>query len=356
MKIEKWIRVNWLYLILVFTFFLLFGKITLDFSIENFDNNADYIVHKSDKIALELDKADYLSKIDNLNKELNEKTTDINNKESEMSDLQSDLLNLKQDGNEYRTKYEQKTRSYDALNKQLNQTKELLKKEQTLANQNAYLKIPNYECKDCDEIKEFETSFDQCQKLCNENESCDLINFYAPKMKCVLVKGKNYKNMNYSSYDMYLKTNRNNITNFDLNELMKLSPSVVKPTSSLKPTQQVKQLSAAEIERRKKQLENEMIQLKIKISDNIFNTSAKNKYEKEYNQVRTEYEKLLKQSTSSPSVNKGLSQAEIARKKEELLKEIRDLRIKVSENVFNYNAKKKYQDELNKVIDEYEKL
>jgi chromosome segregation ATPase len=285
MKIEKWIRENWIYLVLVFTFFLLFGKITLDFGIENFDNDAKCVVHKSDKIALELDKENYLGKIDNLNKELNEKTTELNDNKSEMSDLQSDLINLKEDGEEYRSKYEQLTRSYDGLNKQLNQTKELLKKEQTLANQNAYLKIPNYECKDCDEIKEFETSFDQCQKLCNENDSCDLINYYAPKMKCVLVKGKDYKNMDYSSYDMYLKTNRNNVGSFDLNELMKLSAPKSATISSLKPSRE-------EIERKKQELKNEMIELRTKIAENIFNSSARVKYEIELNKIKAEYNKL----------------------------------------------------------------
>lgn len=173
------VKKDWLLIVSIFAIFVLFGSISIKFNVEKFKN------------------------------------ADANN----MADLQSKLLDEKKISSDWQNRYDTLDSKYKSLDEKLNDTKKLLQKEQNISNQNAYLEIPNFECKDCDEIKNFETSFEKCKELCDNTDSCDLINYYSPNKICKLVKNMDYNKMKYSSYDMYLKTNKNNMRQFNVNKL-----------------------------------------------------------------------------------------------------------------------------------------
>lgn len=177
-------------ILIIISIFILFGSLSLQFNIEKFE----------DKI----------------------KDEDL---KSQMADIQSKLIDQKDLSSSWQDKYDKLNLQYQNLDEKLNETKRLLQKEQNISNQNSYLEVPNFECKDCDLIKSFETSFEKCQEMCNDDNSCDLINYYSPNNICKLIKNMDYDKMKYSSYDMYLKTNKNNIKQFNINKLLQSQSS-----------------------------------------------------------------------------------------------------------------------------------
>jgi len=203
---NNFIKKYWYLLILLL--FILFGTVYVDFGYKNehFD-----VIHHSDDIALEIEKANYLNKINKLNKRVESTDKELSNLELDMKDKDNNLSS-------WEDKYNKLNLSYQDVNKKLNQSKELLKREQ---NRKSYLEVPNFDCKDCDEIKTFETTFDLCKNACNEADDCNIINYYAPNKTCKLIKGLDYNKMNYGSNDMYIKVDKDNPTTFDINSLMK---------------------------------------------------------------------------------------------------------------------------------------
>jgi len=319
---EKFIKQNWLWIMIIFTLFVMFGTIRV--KIETFNNQDNPwstcpktqncskgpITHQTDKIALEIEKEQYLKKIEELKKyiakyeaeiavisstgtdnmglniELKNRIEQLNREIKKYKDQISELDNLVKTKKDIINNLEKLYKKTDKERKDaLDQAKlcktadmNLDKKYQKVVKENTniknQLKQPVYARLSNHKYGKYSVSetisLKECQDMCSKDNDCTAINYFTkPTGLCNVIKQLNYCDIvdaeNDEDFSIYFRGFRDSTS--DINQV-----NLVKSSLTTAPVQSVavKQESAA-VKEKKVKLMQEIKKIKnlIKIYENM---------------------------------------------------------------------------------------
>lgn len=270
---EKFIRKYWLYIMFVFAFFIMFGTVSVQ--IDTFENSCPKgpIIHETDKIALEMEKAEYINQIEALKEELY-KCMDEKN---EIASTGADNINSYTESKNHIDKLNKQIEDYKSQIVDLNEKVQKLNgainnlentnKEMDKELKNAEIDIKTLQSSNLALDKNYQTalqdlkqpiytqfpnmkrnifggslnlSLKECQDRCSQDNDCTAFNYFNSNNTCNIITQLSYKDIMEAKTDekasLYFKNSRDQDNVFDINKINLVKTTT--PMSDLKPPEQ----------------------------------------------------------------------------------------------------------------------